>query len=481
MLNLVQYFALTSPALVVFILAVVAMLYAAFGHKSSSLFYFTLFGLALAAFFASQLIGVGDSTTWSLIWNHLFWTDSLSFVLQCFILLAVMISIYYSRQRLADLDSSTGDVLCLYLLSTLGMLLLVSANSLMSLYLALELTSLPLYALVASQRNHLHSIEAAVKFFIMGAIASVFILFGISMLYALTGEMALPVVVKTLASKPVQDQPMLLLGIIFLIAGASFKIALVPFHNWLADVYAGASPVMTLFLSAAPKIAGIGLFLRLGNAGLFELHPLLHHVLALLALISIALGNISALVQTDLRRLLAYSTISHMGYAVLGLIAGAEQGYFATLFYIIVYSLMTIIAFATVLIPNPGQDMLLKVDDLKGMFRRSPWMATMLMIVFFSMAGVPPTIGFMAKFFIIKALVNSGYMIFAIIALILAVIGAFYYLNLIRMMFFEVAAEDKSPIAVNSLRKTAYVIQSLSVLCLGLFPSALIQLCSHIF
>ena len=427
MLNLVQYFALTSPAFIVFILAVVAMFYAAYGHKSSSLFYLIIFGLGLAAFFASQLIGVGDSTTWSLIWNHLFWTDSLSFILQTFVLVAALISIYYSRLRLTSLDSSVGDVLCLYLLSTLGMLLLVSANSLMSLYLALELTSLPLYALVASQRNHLQSIEAAVKFFIMGAIASVFILFGISILYALTGEMTLPVLVKALAMKSVQEQPMMLLGLIFLIAGASFKIALVPFHNWIADVYSGASPVMTLFLSAAPKVAGIGLFLRLASSGLFELHPMIHHILALLALISIALGNISALVQTDLRRLLAYSTISHMGYAILGLIAPAEQGYFATLFYIIVYSLMTLVAFATVLIPNPSEPMLTKLDDLQGLFKRSPWMATMLMIVFFSMAGVPPTLGFMAKFFIIKALVNSGYLLFAIFQIGINKLFYYYY------------------------------------------------------
>jgi NADH-quinone oxidoreductase subunit N len=472
---------LLSPVLIVFVLAVVSMFFAAYQSKSSRLVIIINFGLIIAALISSLLTGVGDSENLSLIWNQLFWTDSLGYLFQTLIIISVFLSIYYSRPHLSTLDSASGDILSLFLLSTMGMMFLVCTNSLMSLYMSLELTSLPLYALVASQRNHLQSVEAAVKFFILGAIASVFILFGISLLYGVSGEFVLPQLVKVLTAQFSQDQAIILLGLIFLIAGASFKLALVPFHNWIPDVYSGANPVMTLFLSAAPKIAGVGMFMRLALCGLFDLHPLVHHILALFALLSIALGNLSALTQKDLRRLLAYSTISHMGYACLGFVAGGHQGNFATLFYITAYSLMTLVAFATVVINKPEHGFLSSLDDLRGLARRSPWIASMLMIVFFSMAGVPPALGFMAKFFIIKSLLNSGYYIFAILALLFAVIGAFYYLNLIRLMFFEVSKDDSQEINVNPLRKTVYITQSILILLVGIFPSALINLCMNIF
>jgi len=477
MFNLARTFLLSSPLLAVFASAVVVMLFDLFRPKSRWTTYFSYAGLLVAIGLCANLFP-GDS---AVIWPTLFISDNWGHLLQMFIALSAGLSIFYSATKFSSLESSQGDILSLYLLSTLGMMLLVISQSMMSLYLSLELTSLPLYALVASQKNNQNAIEAGVKFFIMGAIASVFILFGMSILYGLSGQVQFDKVAHSLMSHMQEDKLMILLGIIFIIAGASFKVALVPFHMWVPDVYVGAHPVMTLFLSAAPKIAGLGIFLRLSMSGLFDVIPMTHHVLALLALSSVALGNFAALVQTDLRRLLAYSTISHMGYAILGFVAGGKAGQSASILYVIIYSLMTVVAFATVILPNANGKMLLMVNDLRGLNKRSPWMAAMLMIVFFSMAGVPPAIGFFAKLFIIRALVDAGIYYVAFIALILAVVGAFYYLNLIRIMYFEAPEASMKSIEVQPIKKTMYALQSLSLLLFGIFPNALIAMCMQSF
>jgi NADH-quinone oxidoreductase subunit N len=475
MLNLTEYFALSSPTLIVFFTSVLVMMVDLFKPKSVFSTYLSYLGLTVALCLLMRLFPIQSFNAW----GDLFVFDNVALIMQIFITISVALCIFYSSSKLSHLDSSQGDVLSLYLLSSVGMMLLVQSISFISLYLSLELTSLPLYALVASQRKNNQSVEAAVKFFILGALASVFILFGMSILYGITGQLALGEITKQLITPELQANSLLiLLGLIFIIAGASFKMALVPFHTWLPDVYVGANPVMTLFLSAAPKIAGMGIFLRLSLSGLFDVLPVTHHVLALLALSSIAVGNFTAIVQKDLRRLLAYSTISHMGYALLGLIAGGLAGQFASLFYLITYSLMTIIAFAAVLVPNVQGDMLYNVDDLKGLSKRSPWMAAMLMIVFFSMAGVPPAIGFFSKFFVIKALVDTHYYSFAVIALILAVVGAFYYLNLIRIMYFEAPEKNLSKtLVVSAVTKSIFIGQALLLLVLGLLPNALITVC----
>ena len=238
---------------------------------------------------------------------------------------------------------------------------------------------------------------------------------------------------------------------------------------------------MTLFLSAAPKIAGLGIFLRLSLSGMFEVTPLIHQIIALLALLSIAIGNFTALVQKDLRRLLAYSTISHMGYAILGFVAGGAVGQSAALFYLMTYTLMTILAFATVIIPKFHEDFILNIDNLRGLAKRSPWLAAMLMIVFFSMAGVPPAIGFFAKFFVIRSLVNTGYIAYASIALLLAVVGAFYYLNLIRLMYFEASEQQVGVVEVSPFTRVVFMIQAIAILALGLFPNLLVSMSLQAF
>lgn len=477
MVNLNQFLTLSTPVLSILTTAILVMLIDLFKPKSLFSTYIAYFGIIIAGLFAWQLYPIQSTS----LWNNLFVVDNASCIMQLFIALSVFLCIYYASARLSDLESARGDVLSLYLLSTVGMMLLVQSTSMVSLYLSLELTSLPLYALVASQRLTQGASEASVKFFILGAVASVFLLFGMSLLYGLTGQLILSEIALSLGQQVQHNLLMILLAMIFIIAGASFKMALVPFHSWLPDVYVGAHPIMTLFLSAAPKIAGLGIFLRLSMAGLFELTPIIHQILALIALLSITVGNFSALVQKDLRRLLAYSTISHMGYSVLGFVAGGQSGQSAALFYLLSYSLMTILAFATILLPASKEHLILTVEHLKGLGKRSPWFAAMLMIVFFSMAGVPPAIGFFAKFFVIRALVNAGFLVYASLALILAVVGAFYYLNLIRVMYFESSEHDTHMISVNPVTKTIFVVQALAILALGLFPNLFVTISMQSF
>ncbi|NBX85568.1 MAG: NADH-quinone oxidoreductase subunit N [Gammaproteobacteria bacterium] len=471
MLNLAASSMLSTPLFSVFVTSVVVMLGDLFFPKNQRITVFALIGIMVAFFFCIRLFPLNSTT----MWGNQFIGDNATFLMQTFILGSVALCIFYASSRLKNLESSRGDVLSLYLFSTIGMMLLVASNTMLSLYMSLELTSLPLYALVASERHHGKSVEAAVKFFVMGAIASSFILFGMSLLYGVSGTLDFASIASFL--KNPNTNLMVLFGMIFIISGAAFKLALVPFHMWAPDVYVGANPVMTLFLSAAPKIAGLGIFLRLSMAGLFDVLPQIHIVLAVIAIISILLGNLTAMVQTDLRRLLAYSTIAHMGYVILGMVGGGKAGQAASLFYILVYAVMTIIAFATVLISKDENGYVYHVADLKGLSKRSPWLAAMLLIVFLSMAGIPPTVGFLAKFLIIRSVVDAGFYVVAFLALIFAVFGAFYYLSLIKNMYFEKPDQDEQPINVAFSHKVIFVIQSLLLLVLGVLPDLLMSAC----
>jgi NADH-quinone oxidoreductase subunit N len=478
MLSLARSFVLSLPVMVVFITAILVMLVDLFKPKSRLTIIITFIGLGISALISWRSLPSYQVSTWS----DLFISDNVTSIMQLFIVLVVALAVYFGSTRIKHLDSERGDILSLYLFSTMGMMLLVAFQSMISMYVSLELASLPLYALVASQRRDGLAVEAAVKYFIMGALASVFILFGMSLLYGLTGNLDLDQISNALRVDSANSQLMLTVAIIFIIAGASFKLALVPFHMWIPDVYAGAHPVMTLFLSAAPKVAGLGIFLRLSMFGLFDTFAFTPHLFAFIGLSSIIFGNLNALVQKDLRRLLAYSTISHMGYAILGFVAGGQSGQTASLFYILVYSLMTTAGFAAILIAKDDKVLLLQVTDLKGLSKQCPWLALMLLIIFFSMAGIPPAIGFLAKFFVIRALVDAGHAYVAILALIFAVVGAFYYLRLIKTMYFETASENEAIIVnVHPFKRVIYILNAGALLGLGLFPNALVKLCMHAF
>lgn len=477
MLTLSKEFLFCSPVLAVFLTAIVVMMFDLFKPQSRWTSYSAITGLLGAL----TLTYVLYPNVQAFVWSEQFMVDNATLLMQLFILLTVLLSIYFSLQRLPHLDSASGDILSLYLLSTVGMMSLVAAENFLSIYMSLELTSLPLYALVASQKRDTLAIEASVKYFIMGAIASVFILFGISILYGLTGHLDLISVSKILTQNTSSQGMIIIFAMVFILVGASFKLALVPFHMWIPDVYSGANPVITLFLSAAPKIAGFAIFLRLALAGFFDIMPTIEHILMFLALASIVIGNLAALIQKDIRRLLAYSTVSHMGYVILGFASGEHVGETASLFYILVYSLMTVAGFSALILSKSQNLLLLNVSDLEGLNKRAPWLAAMLMIVFFSMAGVPPAIGFFAKFFIIRALIDGKMFGIAIFALIFAVIGAFYYLRLIKTMYFDAPKENVVGFEVAAGTRLIYILQASVLLLLGLWPNLLINACWQAF
>lgn len=477
MLSILRSLVLSSPVIAMFITAILVMFMDLFCNKSKMYKFIIFLGLVASAFLCLNLY----QTYRIEMWSNMFVSDNVTYIMQLFIVISVGLSVFYSISRFPTLDSDKGDVLSLYFLSAVGMMSLVAAQTLLSIYISLELTSLPLYALVASQKNEVKAIEAAVKYFVMGALASVFILFGMSLLYGATGNLSLDQISNTLSLLNNEFRLLVLFALILIVAGASFKLALVPFHMWIPDVYAGANPVMTLFLSAAPKIAGLGIFLRISMSGLFDAVPLTHYLLASLALISIIFGNLNALVQKDLRRLLAYSTIAHMGYAILGFVSGGPEGQSSSMLYILVYSFMTIAGFALVILPAKNEIRLNTVEDLSGLAKRSPWLAFMLLIVFFSMAGIPPAVGFLAKFFVIRSLLDAGWTNIAIFALLFAVIGAFYYLKLIKTMYFDSPTSNTPLFDITKFKRLVFFGNCLILLILGIFPNTLITACVQAF
>ena len=410
------------------------------------------------------------------ILHGLFITDDMSQLMKLFICLSVGLCFVYSNAYIKERQMPSGDYYVLGLFSTLGMLILVSAHSMLTIYLGIELLSLPLYAMTAIRRTNADATEAAMKYFVMGAIASGMLLYGISLLYGASGKLDLHDISTAIATQWQQQPGLLSFSLVFILAGVGFKLAAAPFHMWAPDVYQGAPSSVTLFIATAPKIAAIGMTLHLLSLALPDLVVQWQKLLLVMALLSAGVGNLLAIVQTNIKRLFAYSAISHIGYALFGLLAATTAGYAASLYYILVYALMSAGAFGLItLLSNSGME-IESIDDLKGLNKRNPWLAFLMMIVMLSMAGIPPTVGFFTKLLVLKALIDAHMMWVAILGLLFAVMGAFYYLKVIKVMYFDKAPEKSSgTIAKSTL--LIYSLNCLSLLYLGIFPSALINAC----
>ncbi|HEY9532228.1 MAG TPA: NADH-quinone oxidoreductase subunit NuoN [Burkholderiales bacterium] len=420
------------------------------------------------------------------IFSNLFVSDTLSHLLKATCYLAVFTALVYSRQYLIDRDLMRGEFLSLLLFSLLGMMVLISANSFLTVYLGLELMSLCLYALVALNRESPQATEAAMKYFVLGALSSGLLLYGMSMIYGATGTLNLPEVAAKIGplAGNIPDRTFLVFGLVFVVAGVAFKIGVVPFHMWIPDVYHGAPTPVTLIISSGPKIAAFAMAVRLLVNGLPALAADWQQMLALLALLSIALGNITAIAQSNLKRMLAYSAIANMGFLLLGLLSGvvdgnernAEAAYSASLFYIITYALMTVGAFGILLLLSRAGFDCERLDDMRGLNRRSPWYAFMMMILMLSLAGLPPTVGFYAKFVVLSAAVNAGWVWLAVLAVILSVVGAFYYLRVVKLMYFDEPV-DTAPVSGSLGARVLMSANGLAVLIFGIFPGRLMALC----
>jgi NADH-quinone oxidoreductase subunit N len=407
----------------------------------------------------------------------MFVDDLLSRVLKLGILAAVGMTYVYSRDYLSDRGLLSGEFLCLGLFATLGMMVMVSANHFLTLYLGLELLALSLYAMVALQRDSAVATEAAMKYFILGALASGLLLYGMSMLYGATGSLDIARVARAIETGTAQPA-LLVFGLVFVVAGTAFKLGAVPFHMWIPDVYEGAPTPATLFIGAAPKLAAFGFVMRLFADGLAGLAGDWQGMLAILAVLSIAVGNVIAIAQANLKRMLAYSTIAHMGFMLLGVLSGTAAGYSAAMFYAMTYVLMTLAAFGVMLLLSRAGFEADRLEDFKGLNQRSRWFAFVMLVTIFSLAGIPPTVGFFAKLVVLQAAWEAGFGPLVVFAVLMSVVGAFYYLRIVKLMYMD-EATGEMPLSPRRSMRLVLSANALLVLGLGVLPAPLLDLCAR--
>ena len=442
-------------------------------HLSYQLTQGTLIGTAL-------LILATSPTGRVLAMDGLFVNDQMGTALKFFIVLIGFFAFIYSRDYLRDRNFLKSEYFVLGLFAILGMMVMISAHNLLMIYLGLELMSLSLYAMIAMHRDSQQASEAAMKYFFLGALASGMLLYGMSMLYGVTGTLDLATLSQAITEVPKDQNIFLVFGLVFIVVGVAFKLGAVPFHMWIPDVYQGSPTAVTMFIASAPKIAAFAMMMRLLVDGMENLHTDWQDMLILLSILSMATGNIIAIAQKNIKRMLAYSTIAHVGYLLLGIIAGTAKGYAASMFYVLVYSLMTLGSFGMIVLLSRTGLEAENIDDFKGLNDRSPWYAFLMLILMLSMAGVPPMVGFWAKWSVLSELVNSGMVWLAVVAVLFAIIGAFYYLRVIWVMYFQ-EAEDSTPITARMDMRVALSANALLILVLGLMPQTLVAVCLEAF
>ncbi len=409
--------------------------------------------------------------------SGMFVDDPLADVLKLMTYLATSGMLAYSRGYIADRGMFRGEFFVLTLFAMLGMMVMISGQNMLTLYMGLELLSLCLYSLVALDRDNPRASEAAMKYFVLGALASGMLLYGMSMLYGMTGSLDISQIGTALASG-VPDRAVVILGLVFIVAGLAFKLGAVPFQMWVPDVYHGAPTAMTLLIGSAPKFAGFALVMRMLVQALQGMVADWQGMLIIMAVLSIAIGNITAIAQTNIKRMLAYSTISHIGFLLFGIMSGTLNGFIASMFYISVYVLMTLGGFGMIMLLSRKGFEAENLDDLKGLNARHPWYAFIMLLLMFSMAGVPPTIGFYAKFAVLQAALQAGLIQLVIFAVLMAAIGAFYYLRVVKLMYFD-EPQDTTPIRAQPDVALVLSLNGLAVLALGLMPQRLMELCAY--
>ena len=434
----------------------------------------TLLALAAGAALTVRYAHVAAPTP---LFHGLYIADELGFALKLAGFLFVAVALLYSRAYLENRNILRGEYYVLTLTALLGIFVLVSANSLLTVYLGVELLALSVYALVAFDRDSGVSAEAAMKYFVLGAIASGALLYGMSLIYGLTGTLNLSEIAARLHA-PLR--PGIVLGLTFIVVAVAFKLGAVPFHMWLPDVYEGAPTSVTLFIGTAPKIAYFALALRLLAQGLAGTEAVWTQMLAVLAILTLVVGNVVALVQSNLKRLLAYSAIANVGFIVLGFVAGTPDGYAAALYYTLVYVLVALGSFGVILLASAKGFEADRLDDYKGLQRRDPLLAASMMVLMFSTAGVPPFVGFWAKLRIFQVLWETHHLWLVIIAAAMSVVGAYYYLRVIKLMYFDESAAQPPAARREAGVRLALGINAAAVLALGLLPGPLLDLCARI-
>ena len=448
--------------------------------------------------------------------NGAYTMDSMSATLKCWILGIALLGFLYSRDYIGERDIQNGEYYVLGLFGVGGMMIMVSANNMLSIYLGLELLALSLYAMVALYRTSSRAAEAAMKYFVLGALASGMLLYGMSMVYGATGSLDLATINNIIASaveggsdsdESVYRSLGARFGLTFIIVGVAFKLGAVPFHMWLPDVYEGAPTSVTLYIATAPKIAAFAMVIRLLVDALPTLHSDWQQMLAILAALSLIVGNLVAIAQSNIKRMLAYSTISHVGFLLLGIVAGTAEGYSAAMFYAVTYAFTTLAAFGVLLAISANGYEADELVSLSGLARRKPLLAMVMMLSLISLAGVPPLVGFYAKLSVLKAVIGADFLWLAIVGVIMSVIGAFYYLRAIKLMYFDEPIADtlevsetvgtdttkdneaivtsapslSGPIAVRGDVGLGLVINGAAVILFGIFPGLIMAACIRAF
>ncbi|MCV2348364.1 NADH-quinone oxidoreductase subunit NuoN [Paucibacter sp. Y2R2-4] len=414
--------------------------------------------------------------------------DPMGHLLAFFACVATIVTLVYARPYAASRDMLKGELFTLSLFSLLGIFVMLSANNFLVIYLGLELMSLSLYALVALRRDHANSTEAAMKYFVLGALASGFLLYGLSMMYGATGSLSIPQVFNVI-STGVPNKSVLVFGVVFVVAGLAFKLGAAPFHMWVPDVYQGSPTAATLLIGAAPKLAAFAITIRLLVEGMIGLAVDWQQMLIVLAVMSLLVGNLAAIAQTNLKRMLAYSTIAQMGFMLLGLASGvvnnntlsAANAYSSAMFYVVTYVMTTLGSFGMILLLSRQGHEAEEIKDLAGLAKRSPWYAAVMTIFMFSLAGVPPTAGFYAKLSVLQAMVSTNvnfYLALSVLAVVVSLIGAFYYLRIVKVMFFD-EPTDTAPLAAPSDVRVVMSLNGAAVLFFGLLPGGLMAMCAQ--
>lgn len=472
-----NFLAALPEMFVLFMIVVVMMADLFFGEKRRLTAYvLTQITLIVAFILTLHQWSMGTIITF----NGLYALTPLAVVSKAAILALSFFVFLYSRDYVPMHQLPRGEFHLLGLFAILGMMVMVSAANFLSMYLGLEVLSLPLYAMVALKRDSSISSEAAMKYFVMGALASGMLLYGISMIYGATGTLDFSAVASAIANTPNDHRLVMIFGLVFIIAGIAFKLGAAPFHMWVPDVYEGSPTAVALFITTAPKVAGLIMALQILVNAMPGLMVQWQHVLIAIAVLSITLGNFIAIVQTNIKRMLAYSSIAHMGYLLLGVVAGTAMGYSASLFYILSYAIMAAGSFGLLVMLSRAGFEAENITDLQGLNTRNPWLALMMLIIMFSMAGIPPTVGFFAKLGVLEAIIKAHQVWLAVYALLMALIGAYYYLRVVKVMYFDEPV-DLTPITTSMDRTVALSINGLAVLVLGIFPDALINICRVVF
>ncbi|ALT77096.1 MULTISPECIES: NADH-quinone oxidoreductase subunit NuoN [unclassified Roseateles] len=415
-------------------------------------------------------------------------SDPMGHLLAFFACVATIVTLVYARPYAASRELLKGELFTLTLFSLLGIFVMLSANNFLVIYLGLELMSLSLYALVALRRDNANATEAAMKYFVLGALASGFLLYGLSMMYGATGSLSIPEVFKVI-STGAANKSVLIFGLVFVTAGLAFKLGAAPFHMWVPDIYQGSPTAVTLLLGAAPKLAAFAITVRLLVEGMIGLAVDWQQMLVVLSIMSLLVGNLAAIAQTNLKRMLAYSTIAQMGFMLLGLASGvvndntlsAANAYSSAMFYAIVYVMTTLGSFGMILLMSRQGHEAEEIRDLAGLAKRSPWYAAVMSIFMFSLAGIPPTAGFYAKLSVLQALVSSNvtaYLYLAVFAVVVSLIGAFYYLRVVKVMFFD-EPTDRAPLTAPGDVRLVMSLNGAAVLVFGLLPGGLMAWCAQ--